>query len=242
MIRTLRQTANTWHLLLKALQIIKEHRDTLMTDPERLYQDIYSINSILILDIAATVEGSIAGLLVNHISNGQHYKEANKKTDLPLRKILDDLIDQVHRGQWKDLAKKTKLIVDIELPKIDEDIWESIKYMFDFRNILAHGGIIITGIDLISNVEVAAEIKEEERRELHNRRDLFTFLKKKQLIDENDINHILKWDFLNSNIADFFVSKGQQFMKAFYINYVDKYPNNRFAKRDLEIITEMTDR
>ena len=135
MIRTLRQTANTWHLLLRALQILKEHRDSLKTDPERRFQDIYSLNSILILNMAAAVEGSIAGLLIKHISYGQHYKNANHKTDLPLRRILDDLIEQIHRGQWKELTKKTKLIADIDLPKIDVENWEAIKYLFDFRNI-----------------------------------------------------------------------------------------------------------
>ena len=242
MIRTLRETANTWHLLLKGVEIVKEHRDNLRNQKERRYQDIYSLNSILILNSAAAVEGCISGLLIKHVSNGQNYKYANQKTDIELRRILDDLIEQVHRGQWKELSKKSKLIIDVNPATIDSTNWEAIGYLFNFRNILAHGGLITKGTDLISDSDLISEITNEERRELHNREDLFKFLKKKELIDPNEQNHIMKWDLLNTNVTDFFMATGQEYMKKYYELYFQKYPDSYWIKRDLEIIREMTDR
>lgn len=240
MIRTLKETANTWHLLLKGVAIVKEHRDILRDQKETPYQDIYSLNSILILNSAAAVEGCISGLLIKHVSNGHNYKYA--KTDIELRRILDDLIEQVHRGQWKELSKKSKLILDVNPATIDSTNWEAVGYLFNFRNILAHGGLIAKRIDLISDSDLITEFTNEERRELHNREDLFKFLKKKQLIDPNEQNHIMKWDFLNTNVTDFFMTTAQEYMKKFYEFYFQQYPDNYWIKRDLEIIREMTNR
>lgn len=242
MIRTYRETAHTWYLIARGLDIIKDTRNTLKTNQEN-NQDINGLNSIIILSSASTVEGAISSLLINHISKGSRYKTANRNSDLELKNILEDLIKQIDKASWNELVLKTLMITGIDLKKdINFKEWESISNLFDFRNILAHGGSILKGADMISSATQVNEIKEEVRKDTHSRAGLFKFLIKKRLIDQKEKYHLIKWEFLNSEVADYFMLTAKQFMEATYKCYTSKFPNNPFINEDLKLIEQIRDR
>lgn len=240
MIRIYRENAQTWYLLSRGLKILKETREKVKVEDGRIDQDIYSLNSFIILNSAATVEGAITSLIINHVTRGSHYKTANRDSDHELREILNDLINQVHKAQWKDLIEKAQLISGLNLKEVFQKDWEAIRFLFDFRNILAHGGIIVKGIDLISDNNLIEELKEETRREIHNRKPLFDFLKKKLLIDKEEKNHLLKWQFLNSDVADFFLNNAERFLFEVYEFYSNKFPERTYVEHDLKIIKNIS--
>lgn len=240
MIRTYRENAQTWYLLARGLKILKETREKVKVEEGRIDQDVYSLNSFIVLSSAATVEGAIKSLLINHVTRGSHYKAANRESDHELREILDDLINQVHKAQWKDLNEKAQLISGINLKAVFQNDWEAISFLFDFRNILAHGGVIVKGTDLISDTSLIEELKEETRVEMHNRKRLFDFLKKTKLIDKDEKNYLLKWQFLNSDVADFFLDNAERFLFEVYEFYSKKFPERTYVEHDLKVIKKIS--
>jgi hypothetical protein len=79
MIRTYRESAQTWYLLSLSIEILLETRERIPQE-ERKFQYTNALNSSLIINSAAMIEGAISSLLINHISNSDNYKTANKKT------------------------------------------------------------------------------------------------------------------------------------------------------------------
>ena len=201
MIRTYRETANTWYYLAHSINLLLDIRKDFEKNADTHRSDIRTINLQLILNSAALIEGSISSVLIQHISEGENYKRANRENNHELRKILDNLIDNINKSQWRDLSQNTMRITEIDLKTIFEGNWEIVISHFKFRNLIAHGGIIITGIDLKSDTNNIKKIENEERIDLHNYDSLFNFLVKYKLIEEK--NKLIDWGFLRSEIADF---------------------------------------
>ena len=238
MIRTYREIANTWYYLAHSINLLLDIRKDFEKNADTHRSDIRTINLQLILNSPALIEGSISSVLIQHISQGENYKRANRENNDELRKILDNLIDNINKSQWKDLSQNTIRITEIDLKKIFEGNWEIVISHFKFRNLLAHGGIIITGIDLKSDTNNIKEIENEERIDLHNYDSLFNFLVKYKLIEEK--NKLIDWEFLKSEIADFFLKYAITLIKNFYKTYTEKYPANRFIKDNLKEINKLT--
>ena len=241
MIRTSRQIANTWYLLVNSINLIFGLREQIALTDKRLFNhDILTLNLQLILNSAALIEGVIKSLLITHILKGNHYKNANNEGDKALRRILDNIINEVIRSQWSDLNDKSKLILDLDLQKIHKDNWETVRFHFNFRNVLAHGGIIIKGIDFISDAQNVEQIQNEQRVDIHYRKSLFDFLVKKGLLNKDENKHILRWEFLSSEIANFFVKNAKEFIQKVHEEYILKYPNNKFIEQNIEIIKKIS--
>lgn len=240
MIRTYREIANTWYFLAFSIDFLFDLRKALDEHSEiHSRNKIRTINLQLILNSAALIEGSISSVIIQHISQGEDYKRANRERNLELRNILDNLIDSLNKSQWRDLSLNALKLLDIDLKRVSDNDWEIIVSHFRFRNLIAHGGVIITGIDLISDAKNISEIDNEQRFDLHNYKSLFNFLVRYNLIDRKNENKLIEWEFLKSEIADFFVTNSINLIRSFYNAYIVKYPDNRFIINDFEKIRKI---
>jgi len=240
MIRTYREIANTWYYLAHSINFLLGIRNEIEKSTDvKSKCDRRAINLLLVFNTAALIEGSISSVLIQHISLGESYKRANNESDTALRKILDNLMDRVNQSQWRDLCQNTMMLTDIDLKKTFAGNWEIIESHFKFRNLIAHGGIIITGIDLLSDKNDIREINNEERIDKHNYESLFNFLVKYSLIEKKNKNKLIDWEFLKSEIADFFIENSIILIKNFYNEYDEKYPDKKFISNNLKVINKI---
>lgn len=55
----------------------------------------------------------------------------------------------------------------------------------------------------------------------------------------NEIEYLIKWEFLKSEIADFFMKEAKSFMLTVYESYKEKFPNNYFVNKDIDEIKSL---
>jgi len=241
MIRAYREIANTWYYLANSINLLLENRKGVEEKTDaKSKSDLRTLNLLLILNTAALIEGSITSVLIQHISRGEYYKRANSEKDIELRRILDNLIDSVSKSQWRDLWRNVMMLTDIDLKQIFDGNWEIIESHFKFRNLIAHGGIIITGIDFLSDANNVKEIRNEERIDMHNYDSLFNFLVKYSFIDKHNKNKLIDWEFLKTEISDFFIENSIVLIKKFYDAYGEMYPHNKFIQGNLKVINKIS--
>lgn len=246
MILTARKNLKTHITLLRGIQCVMRLRNDIEKNDPANRRDIAALNAMIIINIAAAIEGAITTLLIQHITRGENYKEANRNENFELRRIFDNLIDQIQISQWKNLNKNSEIILNFDFKSIYAKNWESITFLFDFRNLLAHGGTITEGIDVLrefiepldSNSPV--KFKDHKKTEIHNRKNLFSYLHKYNYIDMKDKNYLFNGSILSTIIANHFLHNGLKFLMAVYKEYSKKYREYSDLKLDLEILKEIS--
>ncbi|MCA0382306.1 MAG: hypothetical protein LCH58_09105 [Bacteroidetes bacterium] len=231
MIRQAIITSSTWKFLLHGVINIQDYRNHVTKN-----SDLKALNATILMQTASAIEGAITSTLIQHIHNSKPYKTANRTNDFDTRRILDDLIEQLFKSQWKDLESKANLIAEIELKTIGKKSWEDIQHLFKLRNLLAHGGSVIYKLDLISNENSEFGTYVEKRKTTFNKSDLFQYLKKKNLIHDisNERDFLLESQFLTSAITNHFSNQGLRFLQSFLLAYSNVRHPTGILKNDIE--------
>lgn len=231
MIRQAIATSSTWKLLLHGIINIQDYRNHVTKN-----SDLKALNATILMQTASAIEGAITSTLIQHIHNSKPYKTANRTNDFDTRRILDDLIEQLFKSQWKDLESKANLIAEIELKTIDKNSWEDILHLFKLRNLLAHGGTVIYKIDLITSDNSEIGTDAEKRKDKSNKSDLFSYLRKKQLVHAamNEKDFLVQTQFLTSAITNHFSNQGLRFLRSFLLAYSNAHHPTGILKNDIE--------
>jgi hypothetical protein len=238
MIRTNTEYIQTWYLLVDTLHDLELKRNEIEKSPQKTDFKIAAINASMIIHIAAIVEGSISSLLINRIENNEGYKKAKRNDDGEVIRIFDKLLDEVYKSTWSLLSKEISLtVLDFSLSSVGKN-WQAIKYLFEFRNLLAHGGSVVKktkmkskGATIVGLDKVDVSITEKLTKD-----ELFNFLSEKQLIDFPKGEKILGWNVINSKVTDYFKDNAKLFLIGVYSKCSEFHKMNSFLENDLRFI------
>jgi hypothetical protein len=240
MIRSNTEFVPTWYLLIDIFNQMKTNRTSIPNLEQKTEFKIAAINASMIVHIAAIVEGSINSLLINKLTDNDNYKKANRENDYEIIRLYESLLSAVQMSTWKDVSKSLSNTV-LGFSLSDKDIfpdWEAIKYLFEFRNLLAHGGVIIKKAKMISNAKKVNELDKvtEEIKESLTKEMLFKFLAKKRLIELPNYKNYMGWKVINSETTDFFTLNAKKFVLAVYEKFSESNSINHFSEQDIEYI------
>lgn len=242
MIRTAKMHVCTWYLLIDTLNDLMEKRKCFEENVQKTEFKLAAINASIIIHIAAIVEGSITSLLFNKLDNSQDYKNAKREDNHEVISLFEMLLSNLQKSTWNEIRQDlSKTILGYQLnDKIYPD-FEAIKYLFEFRNLLAHGGSIIKEYRMTSKAKSVRELDsiEEEIKENLTKENMFRFLNKKNLVDfPNQENHI-SWKMINSKTSDFFSDQAKKFLLSVYDRFLITNSKNIFIGDDISQINSI---
>ena len=222
MIRNFSIHSKTWYFFATGLKVLYRRRKAIEKKGSSDFE-IAAINSSILLHLSATIEGAVNSLMFIHLASNQDYKNAKYQHNIEIVRLFQSQINQLQKATWSKLTEDiSKTVLGFPLSEVYEKDWHAVKYLFDFRNILAHGGIIVRSIDKISTDEVFSPDTIEETEEYITKRDLFEYLHKKKLIGSFDDRGFFDWKFINSKVIDFFYFHTKGFLTSLYAEYLKK--------------------
>ena len=239
MIRSYTEFVPTWYLLIDTLKEIKKIRNEIESSGNQTDFKIAALNSSIMVHIAAIVEGSMNSLLIDKLENSREYKEAKLRNEKQVIRIFESLLFDVQKSSWEDInGRLSSIVLGYKLKEVYQKDWESIKYLFEFRNLLAHGGIIIKRINMVSDAKSINELKdfEEEKQETLTKESLFNFLSRKNLIDFTDFKLFINWKMINSKTSNFFLTHAREFLLRVYERYMESNTRNSSLKNNINYI------
>ncbi len=192
------------------------------------------------IHLAAIVEGATNSLLNSKLLNNASYEAAKRKNDFEIVRLFEYELDLLRKATWNSLSDEySKTILGYKLKDTYQEHWQAIKYLFEFRNILAHGGLIVKQVDKISDAMLVREIENEKTIESLTKKELFEFLSSKELIQELGSFEFLRWQFINTKTLDYFELHAKNFLLALYRRYSEENRVDIFTETDISIISEI---
>ena len=135
-------------------------------------------------------------------------------------RLFRSQINQLQKSNWQISSEEmAKAILGFPLSSIYKKDWLAIKYLFEFRNILAHGGVIVRSTDKISTDKIFGPNTIKKTEESTTKEELFKFLHKNGLIENPENYSLFNWKFINSKVTDFFHLHTKAFLTELYIEY-----------------------
>ena len=154
------------------------------------------INFSIILAAACYVEGNFENILLKNINRAGATAE-------PLQaRLLEDLRSRVTKTTGSEGYNEIfELVVGKKANELvgDAELWENIKTLFFFRNVIAHGRAI--GYKLFFPPGVGGFWEEEF---VGGYKKVEDFLLKKKLLDSRHIEEENDWHYFSDGVADFF--------------------------------------
>lgn len=232
MIRTFNTHTKTWYLFAETLQILYKERESI-TNRESTNFEKASINSSILLHLSATLEGAVSSLLYTTLAFSSNFADAVDNEDWNLIRLFRSQLDLIQKSTWSGLSNEiSKTVFGFSLSEVNKDSWHAISHLFQFRNILAHGGIIAFDIYRISEGYDFFPGKIEETEEFVTKKELFKFLNEQNLIDNIQDPSVFNWKFINSKVIDFFHTHTKQFLISLYVKYEEKFQLHDFLEND----------
>ena len=192
------------------------------------------INAMLITCAATMVEGAVSSLLLFYLEGSDSpYCEGIKYGD-PVSSFHErnrqELINKVRRGTWKDHKGLFSTVTGQSLPNILESDWVLLDYLFQFRNLLAHGETIrVKGVWVPEKGLGLASVK-------RNKESLFGHLEKEGFISEPIFGKPMGWSFLADEVADHFIEIARRSVERLASVAPDTDYENTFPKRLKQIL------
>jgi hypothetical protein len=215
-IRNFQQTARTWYLFTYTLEVLKRERAEIENSKESVYR-LTAINASIILHISTIVEGAVRALLVSKIEKSEVYTDAKSNNNVEMLRLLNEHINQIDESAWKTISEKIAMnVLGYKLVKVYPENWEWIQRLFEFRNLLAHGGIVSYKEDFIIEMSESGERKKERIRDNLTKEKLFEFLANKKFVPRKGDPTLLRWNFLNSKVSNNFLHHAKEFLKSLY--------------------------
>jgi hypothetical protein len=239
MIRTNREYIQTWYLLIDTLNDLAINRNNIEKNPQKTSFKVGAINASILIHLAAIVEGAINSLLIKiHVS--QKYKNAYREDDFEIIRLYESTLNQIQKSTWKDLSdnlSKTVLGYPLNKKELYAE-WETIVYLFEYQNLLAHGGVVIRELKMISNAKSIKELGHvtEKSEESLTKDALFKFLIKKKLIEPIKNDSYIGWQIINSKTVDYFRRHAKFFLAKVYESYLKDNTANSFLESDIKYI------
>jgi hypothetical protein len=240
MVRTNTHYIQIWYLLNDTLNDLWKNRKVIEASPHKHEFKIAAINSSMLIHIAAIVEGAVNSLLTIMLEDSDNFKKAKNKDEHELIRIYDSLLNSLQKATWNDLSENySNIILGFKLSDNLYKDWEAIKCLFQFRNLLAHGGLIIKRTKMSSTAKSILEIEnvEELYEESITRESLFEYLASKGLNSSpRGTNEFVKWGIINSPVIDFFWVHAKEFLIEVYEKSLDGGFKNKFLHNDLKYL------
>lgn len=163
------------------------------------------INFSIILASACFIEGNFERILIKNINaSGEH--------SLPLyKRLIDDLRLRVAKTTGSEGYDEVfALVVGRKANESigDSVLWENIKTLFFFRNVIAHGRAV--GYKLYFPLSVGGFWEEEFSGGYKKVED---FLLKKGLLESRHIEEASNWHYFSNEVADFFWTAASSFVE-----------------------------
>ncbi len=241
MIRSYTEFVPTWYLFIDTLKELKKLRNEIKGLSWQTDFKIAALNSSMIVHIAAIVEGSMNSLLIDKLESSLEYKKAKSGNEKQIIRIFESLLFDVQKSSWEEISGRlSSIVLGYKLKEVYEKEWESIKYLFEFRNLLAHGGVIIKRTKMVSDAKSIAELKEfeEEKQETLTKENLFNFLSRKDLIDFADFELFINWKMINSKTSDYFLVHAREFLLKVYENHLKSNTMSSSLENSINYIKE----
>lgn len=199
------------------------------------------INALLIMSSAIMIEGAISSLLLFYL-NGPFSPflsaiKINSPDNLLNERNKELLISKVSSATWSEYKKLFKVVTGKSLPELTQPHWENTTFLFQFRNLLAHG----EQINIISQWDRSKGLKLSDLN--RNKNNLFQHLEEMGFIEEAKFGKYLRWSFLSDEVADHFVATARSFLSTLATNTPDSSSEETFPKRMAEILklTELSE-
>jgi hypothetical protein len=232
MIRTSSTHAKTWYLFSEGLKFLYKKRKAISKRKSTDFE-IASVNSSILIHLSATLEGAINSLMYTKLAHNPAYEKAKFGHDMDIVRLFRNQISLLQKASWQTLSEEmSKSILGFSLSSVYKKDWPAIKYLFEFRNILAHGGVIVKNIDKISTDPIFGPDTLETTEESITKKELFILLHKNKLIESTENSSVLNWKFINSEVTDFFHFHTKTFLTKLYIEYEKKHHLHSFLEND----------
>ncbi len=226
------ETIHTWELFPQMIQWHQFHRQ--YVDVDLSGNPRVHINALLIMCSAVMVEGAVSSLLLFYVNvPGSPFRSAitvREPITLFNERNRELLTKRIRVATWRDYKQLFQTITGLSLPELVHASWESVKRLFDFRNILSHG----------EQLQIKGEWKPEEGLELldveRSKNKLFNYLERNSLIEKPKFGESLGWSFLSDEIADHFVSAARNFLDLLSENVPDTQFEETIPKRIKEVL------
>jgi hypothetical protein len=182
-----------------------EWQKTQRSNPSLSAEIRSGINFSIVLGLACYIEGYLERFLLRVVNS------VNEQSVSLLQRLLDDFrlkISSTTGSEGYDqlfalaLGKKASEIVD------DRDLWETVKVLFLFRNVIAHGRAV--GYLLYFPPEVGGYWEE---RFSGGYKKVEDFLIKKGLLNSRHIEEADNWHYFTYKVADLFWDASIKFKK-----------------------------
>jgi hypothetical protein len=161
------------------------------------------LNFSIILSSACYIEGNFERILIKNINT-------TKATDAFHERLINDLRIRISKTTGSEGYDEIfELIVGSKASKIinNQSLWENVKALFLFRNVIAHGRAV--GYKLHFPPNVGGFWEEEFSGGYKKVED---FLLKKKLIQSRHIEEASNWHYFSDEVADFFWSIASTFV------------------------------
>lgn len=163
------------------------------------------INFSIILASACYVEGNFERVLLKNIG-------ATVATTNPLQaRLLEDLRSRVAKTTGSEGYNEIfDLVVGRKANELigDQELWENIKTLFFFRNVIAHGRAV--GYKLYFPPGIGGFWEEEFAGGYKKVED---FLLRKKLLESRHIEEASNWHYFSDPVADFFWTAAATFVQ-----------------------------
>ena len=170
-----------------------------------LNQEILAgVNLSIILAAACFIEGNLERILLKTIDT------VGVQSNPLLIRLIDDLRTKVSKTTGsKGYNEVFGLVVGEKVNEFinDSSLWENIKTLFFFRNVIAHGRAV--GYKLYFPPKVGGFWEEEFSGGYKKVED---FLLKKGLISSRHIEEADNWHYFSNEVADFFWEAAMKFV------------------------------
>lgn len=162
------------------------------------------VNFSIILASACYVEGNFEHILLKSIN-------ASAAPAEPLQaRLLEDLRSRVAKTTGSEGYNEVfQLVIGRKASELigDAELWENIKTLFFFRNVIAHGRAV--GYKLFFPQGIGGFWEEEFAGGYKKVED---FLLKKKLLESRHIEEASSWHYFSDPVADFFWSAAASFV------------------------------
>jgi hypothetical protein len=215
-IRNFQQSARTWYLFAYTLEVLKKERSEIEIQNDSAYR-LAAINASIILHITAIIEGSVRALLVSKIEKSHVYQDARSTNNEEVLRLFNEHVNQIGESAWEKLNEKIATnVLGYQLKQVYSEKWEWLQRLFQFRNLLAHGGVMSHKTDFQIQITDVGDRKKEMIRDELTKEKLFDFLANQKLIPKKGDPTLLRWNFLNSKVSDAFLHHAKEFLKALF--------------------------
>ncbi|UXX77873.1 hypothetical protein N7E81_10890 [Reichenbachiella carrageenanivorans] len=199
--------------MAKSIFLLKDLRESKST-----LGDICTINASITLNLAATIEGVLASTYTQTLKKDPRYKNTARINDFDLRRTFDQKIKKIESEGFESKLQLFKDTLHINIKTFNT--YKAINALFQYRNVLAHGGKFEYKRNKVDDWivdEGNCETKQElEHSDYWVKKPLISYLKENNLLYPPKNNKgwkILLDDSLFTNdIADHFVARSKTFL------------------------------